>query len=30
MFFPDSDRVAQYSELYANFCGLMEEQGYIA
>ncbi|MDR0337294.1 MAG: hypothetical protein LBI18_09410 [Planctomycetaceae bacterium] len=29
MFFPNSERVAQYSDLYENFCGLMEEQGYI-
>ncbi|MDR2706450.1 MAG: FGGY-family carbohydrate kinase [Planctomycetaceae bacterium] len=30
MFFPNSERVAQYSDLYENFCRLMEEQGYIA
>ncbi|MDR1140362.1 MAG: hypothetical protein LBL62_01630 [Planctomycetaceae bacterium] len=30
MFFPNSEHVALYSELYANFCRLMEEQGYIA
>jgi sugar (pentulose or hexulose) kinase len=29
MFFPNSERVAQYSDLYASFCVLMEEQGYI-
>ncbi|MDR1964312.1 MAG: hypothetical protein LBQ50_11080 [Planctomycetaceae bacterium] len=29
MFFPNSDRVVQYSDLYANFCGLMEGQGYV-
>jgi sugar (pentulose or hexulose) kinase len=28
MFFPNSDRTSQYSELYENFCGLMGEQGY--
>ena len=27
-FFPDPGKHTQYSELYARFCGLMEEQGY--
>ncbi|MDR2756492.1 MAG: FGGY-family carbohydrate kinase [Planctomycetaceae bacterium] len=30
MFFPESEHVALYADLYANFCRLMEEQGYIA
>jgi xylulokinase len=30
MFFPNSERTPQYSDLYENFCKLMEEQGYIA
>jgi xylulokinase len=28
VFFPNSERTAQYNELYAGFCALMEEQGY--
>lgn len=28
VFFPNPERVVQYSELYGNFCALMEEQGY--
>jgi ribulose kinase len=27
-FFPNPDKHAHYSELYANFCDLMSEQGY--
>ncbi|MDR0521197.1 MAG: FGGY-family carbohydrate kinase [Planctomycetaceae bacterium] len=28
-FFPNPEKHSQYSELYTNFCALMEEQGYI-
>jgi ribulose kinase len=27
-FFPNPEKNSQYGELYANFCGLMAEQGY--
>jgi sugar (pentulose or hexulose) kinase len=29
VFFPNLELVSTYSELYANFCSLMEEQGYL-
>lgn len=28
VFFPNSERIASYNELYSNFCSLMAEQGY--
>jgi len=27
-FFPNPEKHGQYTELYARFCNLMEEQGY--